>query len=85
MDPLLTDLAEKTVDIASGFRECPCFFYDQPALAEKNDRAQGCRSRLVCHTQVKLLKPDNGEFFFSEYLLQQRQVKRILRSMSHII
>jgi len=62
-------------DVPSRFRECPCF-YDQSSLAENNDRAQRCGSLLVRHTQVKLLKPDNGEVFFSEYLLQQRQRKK---------
>lgn len=71
----LADRPEEIGDVPSRFRECPCF-YDQSSLAENNDRAQRCGSLLMRHTQVKLLKPDNGEVFFSEYLLQQRQRKK---------
>jgi hypothetical protein len=68
----LADRPEEIGDVPSRFRELPCF-YDHSALAENNLRAQRCGSPLVRHTKVKLPKPDNGEVFFSEYLLQQRQ------------
>jgi hypothetical protein len=71
----LADRPEEIGDVPSRFRECPCF-YDQSSLAENNDRARRCGSPLARHTQVKLLQPDNGEVFFSEYLLQQRQRKK---------
>jgi hypothetical protein len=72
----LADRPEEIGDVPSRFREYPCF-YDHSALSENNSRAQRCGSPdVVRHTQVKLLKPDNGEVFFSEYLLQQRQRKK---------
>jgi hypothetical protein len=62
--------------LLSCFRDIPCF-YDHSALAVINARARRCGSMRDRHTGLNVLPKDNGEEFFSEYLLAQRERNKV--------
>jgi hypothetical protein len=62
--------------ILSCFCDIPRF-YDHSALAEINARARQCGSMRDWHTALKVLPKDNGEEFFSDYLLAQREQNKV--------
>jgi hypothetical protein len=62
--------------LLSSYQDIPCF-YDHSALAVINARARQCGSIADRHTGLKVLPKDNGEEFFSEYLLSQRERNKV--------
>ena len=66
------DLPEENGRIPAFFRDEPIFF-NHSNLHAINARARSCGSQQDRHTKLEILGEDNGERFFSEYLIQQRE------------
>jgi hypothetical protein len=72
----ISDRPEENGFLLSSYQDIPCF-YDHSALAVINARARRCGSMHVRHTGLNVLPKDNGEEFFSEYLLAQPEQNKV--------
>jgi hypothetical protein len=69
----VAELAPKErAKIPSAFQNAPAFT-NHLRLAYINQLAKDCGIPKPVHDDVEILHPDNGERFFSEYLMQQRE------------